>query len=66
LAVTQRPTCRPGLVGDHELPVAVVVLDLELGEGAELVAVDRASVEEAEPAAVPAVAERQHDFVRRR
>ena len=48
----------PALVGDHRLDVAVVELDLELGQEAQLVAVVGATAAPAEPPPEPAVAQR--------
>ena len=61
-----RRTRRPGLVGDHDLPVAVGEDDLELGDQAEPVAVEVAVPVPGQPSAVPAVAEREAQHRRRR
>src|SRR6187431_772956 len=53
--------CAPRLVGDDALHVTIGEDDLELRVARALLAVHRALTREAEPAAVPAVAEAKRD-----
>ena len=55
----------PAVVGDDDLGRPVFEGDLELREGAELVAVERAAARPAETPAEPAVAEREAEDARR-